>query len=156
MTSRLALALGTAAALAAGTLAATSAPTAPAHAAAAAAAAGPTTTNGCLSSVPEPGSTATVKICYTIFRPAVADRRHRVPMVMHSHGWGGSRTTDPAAFTSWLRSGYGVISFDQRGFGQSGGQAHVENPAYEGADVRRLVRLVSTLRWVRQDGPGDP
>jgi ABC-2 type transport system ATP-binding protein len=156
MTSRLALALGTAAALAAGTLAATSAAPAPAHAAAAAAATSPTTSNGCLSSVPEPGSTANVKICYTIFRPAGADRRHRVPMVMHSHGWGGSRTTDPAAFSSWLRSGYGVISFDQRGFGASGGQAHVENPAYEGADVRRLVRLISTLRWVRQDGPGDP
>ncbi len=114
------------------------------------------TTNGCLSSVPEPGSTTPVKICYSIFRPAGATRSHRVPMIMHSHGWGGSRETTPAMFQELLDHGYGVLSFDQRGFGASGGQAHVENPAYEGQDVRKLVSLISHLRWVRQDGPGDP
>ncbi|GAA5145947.1 hypothetical protein GCM10023340_16110 [Nocardioides marinquilinus] len=115
-----------------------------------------TTTDGCVASVPEPGTTQPVRICYTVFRPAGADARHRVPMVMHSHGWGGSRTTDPAAFRRFTDAGYGVISFDQRGWGESGGYAHVENPRFEGADVRRLVRLVSRLAWVRQDGPGDP
>ena len=29
-----------------------------------------TTTDGCLTSVPDPGTTAPVEICYTIFRPA--------------------------------------------------------------------------------------
>ena len=77
-------------------------------------------------------------------------------MIMHSHGWGGSRTTDPASFQKWLNAGYGVLSFDQRGFGESGGQAHVENPAYEGRDVRNLITLISNLAWVQQDGPGDP
>ena len=115
-----------------------------------------TVRNGCLTSVPEPSSTTPVKICWTSFRPAGASRRHPVPMIMHSHGWGGSRTTQAAGFKRFLRRGYGVISFDQRGFGASGGQAHVENPAYEGFDVRRLVDLVSQLRWVQQDGPGDP
>jgi pimeloyl-ACP methyl ester carboxylesterase len=115
-----------------------------------------TTRNGCLTSVPDPGTTAKVQICYTIFRPAGASRRHRVPMVMHSHGWGGSRATDPSAVAPFLRAGYGVISFDQRGFGESGGHAYVENPAVEGHDVRKLVRLVSRLRWVQHDGPGDP
>jgi len=115
-----------------------------------------TTTDGCLTSVPDPGTTAKVKICYTVFRPAGASRRHRVPMVMHSHGWGGSRATVPSAVAPFLRAGYGVISFDQRGFGQSGGHAYVENPRVEGHDVRRLVRLVSRMPWVQQDGPGDP
>ena len=124
----------------------------PAHAAAKT----PTVTNGCLASVPEPNSTAPVEICYSLFRPAGADRRHRVPMVMHSHGWGGSRTTDPASFQKWLDAGYGVLSFDQRGFGESGGQAHVESPAYEGHDVRRLIALIAGLPWVRKDGKGDP
>lgn len=115
-----------------------------------------TVTNGCVASVPEPGETAPVKICYSIFKPRAASARHRVPMIMHSHGWGGSRTTDPASFRAFTDAGYGVISFDQRGWGESGGHAHVENPRFEGVDVRRLVKLVSTLRWVRQDGPGDP
>ena len=43
----------------------------------------------------------------------------------------------------WLDAGYGVLSFDQRGFGESGGFAHVENPRFEGIDNVRLIRLVS-------------
>ncbi|GAA1140237.1 hypothetical protein GCM10009606_19790 [Nocardioides aquiterrae] len=115
-----------------------------------------TTTDGCLTSVPDPGTTEPVQICYTIFRPTGATKHHPVPMVMHSHGWGGQRETDPSAFTKFLKHGYAVISFDQRGFGESGGHAYVENPAVEGHDVRKLVALVSRLAWVRQDGPGDP
>ena len=110
----------------------------------------------CVASVPDPGSSAPVQICYSLFKPAGASRRHPVPMIWHSHGWGGSRTTDPAAFATFLDGGYGVLSFDQRGFGESGGHAYVENPAVEGKDVARLIRVMSRLRWVRQDGPGDP
>ena len=114
------------------------------------------TTDGCLRSRPEPRTTEKVKICYTIFKPAGASRDHKVPFIMHSHGWGGSRTTDPQAFRQWLRAGYGVLSFDQRGFGESGGRAHVERPHLEGRDNLRLIRLVAGLPWVRKDGPGDP
>lgn len=112
--------------------------------------------NRYLSSVPDPGRTAKVNICYSLFRPASATKHHRVPMIMHSHGWGGSRTTDPAAFKKFFDAGYAVLSFDQRGFGESGGQAYVENPTVEGHDVRKLVRRISKLHWVKQDGKGDP
>jgi ABC-2 type transport system ATP-binding protein len=115
-----------------------------------------TTTNACINSVPEPGSTTPVKICYSLFKPTRANARHRVPMIFHSHGWGGSRTTDAADFSDFLKAGYGVLSFDQRGFGESGGQAHVENPDFEGRDVENLVAMVAKLRWVQQDGKGDP
>jgi ABC-2 type transport system ATP-binding protein len=110
----------------------------------------------CVTSVPDPGSSTPVQICYSLFKPAGASRRRPVPMIWHSHGWGGSRTTDPAAFSTFLEGGYGVLSFDQRGFGESGGHAYVENPAVEGKDVARLIRVMSRLGWVRQDGPGDP
>lgn len=113
-------------------------------------------THGCLSSVPEPGSSAKVKICYTLFRPAGASARHKVPMLLHSHGWTGSRVTKASQVQGFLDAGYGVFSFDQRGWGESGGFAHVENPSYEGADVRRIVRFISGLSWVQMDGPGDP
>lgn len=95
------------------------------------AATGPTVTDKCLTSVPDPGTTAPVKICYTLFQPAGASASKRVPMLLHSHGWGGSRTTDPASFQKFLDAGYGVLSFDQRGFGESGGTAYVENPTVE-------------------------
>ena len=122
----------------------------------AASAAGTQVTDGCISSVPDPGTTERVDICYTLFQPAVATADRRVPLIMHSHGWGGSRNQDPADFQRFLDAGYGVLSYDQRGFGESGGQAYVENPRVEGHDVRGLIRLVAQQRWVRKDAPGDP
>ncbi len=146
MKSRIALAVG--AGLVAATLSAV--PLGSAQAAPA------TTTDGCVKSVPEPGTTEKVQICYTLFRPAGASRTDRVPFIMHSHGWGGSRTRDAASFQKWLDAGYGVLSFDQRGFGESGGKAHVQNPDVEGHDVRRLIAFIADLGWVRKDAPGDP
>ena len=125
-------------------------------AAVAAAPAGVKVVDDCVTSVPDPGTTAPVEICYSLFKPAGASRRHPVPIIWHSHGWGGSRTTDPAAFATFLDGGYAVLSFDQRGFGESGGHAYVENPDVEGKDVARLIRVMSRLPWVQQDGPGDP
>ncbi|MEO6204722.1 MAG: alpha/beta fold hydrolase, partial [Mycobacteriales bacterium] len=120
------------------------------------AAAGPTTTNACVMSVPDKGATAPQKICYSLHKPAGADKAHKVPMVFHSHGWGGSRTTTASSFARFLDAGYGVLSFDQRGFGESGGKARIENPDYEGKDVSKLIELVSKLDCVTQDGKGDP
>lgn len=118
-----------------------------------------TTTNGCVTSVPEPGSTTPVQICYSLFQPPGASAKNKVPLIFHSHGWGGSRTTDPTSseVKPYLDADYGVLSFDQRGFGQSNGsKAYVENPDIEGRDVEKLVDLVAHLNWVVQDGPGDP
>ena len=117
---------------------------------------GPTTTHGCLQSVPEPGSTDPVQICWSIHQPAGATAGARVPMVLHSHGWGGSRSRSASSFTSWLDKGFGILSFDQRGFGESGGLAHVENPDLEGQDVTRLVDLVAGLDWVAKQKKDDP
>jgi pimeloyl-ACP methyl ester carboxylesterase len=116
----------------------------------------PTTTDACINSVPDKGSSTPQKICYTLFKPGNADSTHRVPLIFHSHGWGGSRTKDAASFADWLDAGFGVLSFDQRGFGEDGGKARIENPDYEGKDVAALVSLVSNLSWVQQDAPGDP
>lgn len=120
------------------------------------AAAGVTTENGCITSVPDPGTTAPVRICYTLFKPFGARPSSPVPLVFHSHGWAGSRTTDPAAFADFLSAGFGVLSFDQRGFGESGGKAHIMNPDVEGKDVQLLVDFVTPRRWIAKEAPGDP
>ncbi len=118
--------------------------------------AAPTTTEGCTPSVPDPGEQEPVDICWTFFRPAEASARHQVPVVLHSHGWGGSRTTDVESVRRWLDAGYGVLSFDQRGFGESGGTAHVQHPDLEGRDVQAMVEVVAEQSWVQTDRPGDP
>ncbi|KPM50611.1 hypothetical protein ACG83_39415 [Frankia sp. R43] len=116
----------------------------------------PSITNECLSSVPERVSSTPVRICYTAFQPAGADAAHPVPVVLQSHGWGGARVKDPAYFTDYLDEGIGVISFDQRGHGESGGSAHLQDPDFEGQDLQRLLLAVSALPWVQLDGPSDP
>lgn len=114
--------------------------------------------NVCIPSVPEtdvlePGP---VDICVSVFKPADASRDNRVPVLLHSHGWGGTRTSTPGSFQRYLDAGFGVVSIDQRGFGESGGKAHVEDPAFEGRDVIAVVDYVASLDWVRRDGPSDP
>jgi ABC-2 type transport system ATP-binding protein len=113
----------------------------------------PTITNACLDSVPEPKSAAPVKICYTLFQPAGATAAAPVPMVLHGHGWGGSRTRTASSFAEFLGNGYGVLSIDQRGFGESGGRAHTFQPDIEGQDILRIVDLVAGLPWVAKE-PG--
>lgn len=112
--------------------------------------------NRCIASAPEPGSRTPVKICFTIFKPAGASAKRKVPVLLEGHGWGGSRMTRAAQAKRWTDAGYGVVSIDQRGFGQSGGTSHVMHPAYEGKDLRRIVNHVAKLRWVLKDGRRDP
>lgn len=99
-----------------------------------------------------------VEIAATVFRPAGATADDPVPMILHSHGWSGSRTTDVDAFEAELDRGFAVLSFDQRGHGDSGGDAHVQNPELEGRDVVRVLDYVTEREWIERsrDGNGRP
>jgi len=112
-----------------------------------------TTENKCVASVPETDvlEAGPVSICYSLHRPAGASAESPVPVVLHSHGWGGSRSRSASSFTKYLDAGIGVLSFDQRGFGQSGGKAHVEDPAFEGEDTIRMIDVVAAQDWVSKN-----
>src|SRR5690606_15624166 len=84
-------------------------------------------------------------IAITVFQPALA-KDQPAPLVLYSHGWSGSRSTDLAggdfinetARKLW-ESGYFVVTFDQRGFGESGGEANVQDPELEGRDIQTIL-----------------
>lgn len=88
-------------------------------------------------------------IALTVFQPALAPGE-TAPLILHGHGFGGHRIRGPedtstenpaisdALFAAW-RLGYYVISFDQRGFGDSGGTVRVMDPDYEVRDVRAIL-----------------
>ena len=90
-------------------------------------------------------------IWISIYRPAGASKSKPVPVILHSHGWGGSRTKDAGAFKTELDRGFGVVSIDQRGFGESGGKANVEDPDLEGKDVIAVINHIAKLPWVAKD-----
>jgi ABC-2 type transport system ATP-binding protein len=98
------------------------------------------------------------QIALTVFRPAEASPSARVPAVLDSHGWAGSRRTslDDPVVAAFLAAGYGVVSFDQRGHGDSGGQANVQDPDLEVRDTEAVIDVVAGLDWVAQEAPGDP
>jgi ABC-2 type transport system ATP-binding protein len=98
------------------------------------------------------------EIAISIFRPAGASAQSPAPVILHSHGWGGSRNSSDGAFRRELDRGFGVVSIDQRGFGQSGGQANVQDPELEGRDIIAVIDRVAGLDWVLHDTDenGDP
>jgi ABC-2 type transport system ATP-binding protein len=90
----------------------------------------------------------------------------RAPTVLQTHGWGGSRDTDPNAASDestgavgagpLRRAGFNVLTWDSRGFGDSGGIVSVDAPDLEGRDVQALLSWLATQPEAKLDGPGDP
>ena len=96
------------------------------------------------------------EIAVTVFKPAAAATRD-VPVIFHSHGWGGSRETDVEGYVKpFLDAGFGVVSIDQRGHGESTGQAHVQDPEKETEDIQAVIDFTAGLKWVKLEAPGDP
>jgi len=81
------------------------------------------------------------------------------PLVIHSHGFGNARATsrDDEGDTNvgniklLLENNYGVISFDARGHGESGGQIRVHDPDFEIQDVMLILEWAeANLPWIEQ------
>ena len=80
-----------------------------------------------------------------------------VPLVLIGHGWGATKeTVENGLYPRLLDAGYAVLTWDARGFGQSGGQAHVDQPDIEGRDVSALLDFAAAQDGILLDGPGDP
>jgi ABC-2 type transport system ATP-binding protein len=96
-------------------------------------------------------------IVYTLFTPDGASASNRVPAVLMTHGWGGSRQTTATGFVEkLLANGYAVLTWDQRGFGQSGGQAEVDSEQWEGRDVSALIDVLAANPAIAKQRTGDP
>lgn len=76
--------------------------------------------------------------------------------VLLAHGFGGSKDDLSERARVLAEHGYLVVGYSARGFGDSGGSVHLNDPEYEVADARALVDLIAEQPQVRLDGPGDP
>lgn len=122
-------------------------------------------------------------IAFTVYVPDIPVG-NAAPLLLEGHGWGGKRTRDldttsydaaantplqtaKLALTSGAQGGkasgrgWYVISFDQRGFGDSGGFANVMDPEIEGRDVRAIIdwaqaNLPRLAHRKNRDGVLDP
>jgi len=88
----------------------------------------------------------------------------RLPTILMGPGWGQSGDTDigQAAIQGVLsiqqlwQGGFNVLTWDPRGFGESGGTAEVDSPLFEGRDVSSIINWVAQQSGVELDHPGVP
>lgn len=108
----------------------------------------------------------------SVYQPALA-AGEIAPLILHGHGFGLSRiknlggndpienfmhadTSGEAALAAW-NDGYYVISFDQRGFGDSSGNVTLMDPDIDGRNISTIIDwAVANLSNLEFDGPSDP
>jgi ABC-2 type transport system ATP-binding protein len=96
-------------------------------------------------------------IVATLMLPAGASSTNPVPAVIGTHGWAGSRARSPSGLTARLIDrGYAILTWDSRGFGESGGEANVGAPGFEVEDARALLDYLASRPEILADGPNDP
>ncbi|MGH2784925.1 MAG: S15 peptidase family protein [Actinomycetota bacterium] len=114
-------------------------------------AAAPSITTGTISSFDG------TSILYNLFLPADASVTSRVPIIFMTHGWGGSgQTTYDGDVALLIDHGYAVLTWDQRGFGSSGGEANVDAQEFEVRDVQALIDFAAARPEILLDAAGDP
>ena len=103
----------------------------------------------------------------TSFFPAAGLKAgQRAPTVLMTHGWGQRRSTDANGSSleavgsigvgPLRRAGFNVLTWDSRGFGQSGGTVTVDYKDNEGRDVVSLISWLAGRPEARLDAAGDP
>jgi len=98
----------------------------------------------------------------SVYEPGAGPGPH--PTVLMGPGWSLSGDTDTSGqgilgavpIRSLLDAGFNVLTWDPRGFGNSGGEAEVDSPLYEARDVSTLINWVAAQPGVQLDAPGDP
>lgn len=99
-------------------------------------------------------------IAFTVHEPAQLVGGEKYPLLLQAPGFGGTRINaaqrnfaspagDAGSSKQYTDAGYGVISFDQRGFGESSGTVTIMDPDQDG---RNLVQIVdwaeANLDWL--------
>ncbi|MFP5353252.1 MAG: alpha/beta hydrolase family protein [Actinomycetota bacterium] len=93
----------------------------------------------------------------TLMLPADASVTAPVPVVLRTHGWGQRRLREPDPFMQrLLDSGYGLFTWDSRGFGHSGGEANWGTPDFEVRDASAVIDYLATRPEIEKELPGDP
>jgi ABC-2 type transport system ATP-binding protein len=122
-----------------------------------------TYTRGCILSTTglNPGTSSNdpgTPIVYNLFEP-LNPAPGSLYTILEGPGWGSAGATSPDM--NLIHEGYAELTWDPRGFGQSGGVAEVDAPYAEGLDVSNLITQVLTGRpeiatdLCRHDPPGD-
>ena len=100
-----------------------------------------------------------------LYLPSAASAAHRVPAVLTTNGFGGSKDDQAGLGRTYAQRGYAVLSYSGLGFGGSGCRITLDHPDWDGAAASQLVDYLAgkkaakdgtRLDAVRLDRAGDP
>jgi hypothetical protein len=87
-----------------------------------------------------PGTPATpVSIAADLYRPAGASKTHRVPAILTTNGFGGSKSDQAGIGKAFASNGYAVLSYSGLGFGGSSCRISLDDRKHDGAAAAQLV-----------------
>jgi ABC-2 type transport system ATP-binding protein len=101
-----------------------------------------------------------------LYKPRAASPHHRVPVILTTNGFGGSKDDQAGLAKVAARHGYGVLSYSGLGFGGSGCKISLDDPSYDGRAGKQLVsflggktgiatttggKKVPAVRWIKRD-----
>jgi ABC-2 type transport system ATP-binding protein len=91
-----------------------------------------------------------------LYVPTSASVTSRVPAVLTTNGFGGSKA-DQAPLAKYLAPrGYVVLSYSGLGFGGSGCNIELDDPDWDGKAASQLISFLGRQPEVLKDGPDDP
>jgi len=97
-----------------------------------------------------------LEIDITIYQPDDASPENQVPVVLFSHGWGGTKDDGSGLADDYNNAGFGYVTISQRGHGETGGQRNVQDPQLEAQDIMAVIDRVAELDWVQHNTTVDP
>ncbi|MGB3827517.1 MAG: CocE/NonD family hydrolase [Ornithinimicrobium sp.] len=101
---------------------------------------------------PEPDGTE-VALDADIYRPTGGGP---APAVILGHGFGGSKDDLVDQAQTLADNGYVALAYSARGFGDSEGRVHLNDPDFEIADAQALIDLLAQDSGVQRDADNDP
>lgn len=82
-------------------------------------------------------------IYFTVHEPDTTSDTPKAPLLLHGAGFGLPRISSRSGAERYLNAGFGVISFDQRGFGESSAHVSVMDPDKD------IANLIQVLDWAQ-------
>jgi predicted acyl esterase len=74
-----------------------------------------------------------------LYTPAKASSSHRVPAILTTNGFGGSKDDQAGVGKAFAARGYAVLSYSGLGFGGSGCKITLDDPDYDGRAASQLI-----------------
>ncbi|HET7529547.1 MAG TPA: CocE/NonD family hydrolase [Mycobacteriales bacterium] len=96
----------------------------------------------------------TCSIVGDLYKPADASPTHRVPAILTTNGFGGSKDDQADLGRFAAAHGYAVLSYSGLGFGGSGCKISLDDPSYDGRAGSRLVSFLGGQAGIAKDAGG--